>query len=74
MISDRDVWAAALAIVKRYGEDAMLEASMRAEQLQDEGDTAGAETWHRIAPNTATSKSRSLARRRGDTKTPIRRT
>jgi len=48
MISDRDVWAAALAIVKRYGEDAMLEASMRAEQLQDEGDTAGAETWHRI--------------------------
>jgi len=24
MISDRDVWAAALLIVKRYGDDAML--------------------------------------------------
>jgi hypothetical protein len=26
VISDRDVWAAALLIVKRYGDDAMLEA------------------------------------------------
>jgi triphosphoribosyl-dephospho-CoA synthetase len=48
MIPDRDVWAAALAIVKRYGDDAMLEASERADQLLDEGDMAGAETWHRI--------------------------
>jgi triphosphoribosyl-dephospho-CoA synthetase len=38
----------ALAIVKRYGDDAMLEASERADQLLDEGDLAGAETWHRI--------------------------
>jgi hypothetical protein len=48
MISDRDVWAAAPLIVKRYGDDAMLEASERADQLLDEGDMAGAETWHRI--------------------------
>jgi hypothetical protein len=41
-------WQAALLIVKRYGDDAMLEASMRADQLLDEGDLAGAETWHRI--------------------------
>jgi hypothetical protein len=33
MISDRDVWAAALAIVKRYKEDAMLEAAERADQM-----------------------------------------
>jgi hypothetical protein len=26
----------------------MLEAAERADQLLDEGDTAGAETWHRI--------------------------
>jgi triphosphoribosyl-dephospho-CoA synthetase len=45
MISDRDVWAAALLMVKRYGDDAMLEASERADQLLDKGD---AETWHRI--------------------------
>ena len=45
MISDRDIWAAALLIVKRYGEDAMLEATARADQLLDEGDLAGTETW-----------------------------
>jgi triphosphoribosyl-dephospho-CoA synthetase len=48
VISDRDVWQAALLIVKRYGDDAMLEASQRADQLLDKGDMIGAETWHRI--------------------------
>jgi hypothetical protein len=44
---DRDIWQAALAIAKRYGDDAMLEAAERADQLLEEGDMAGAETWHR---------------------------
>ena len=35
-------------MVKRYGDDAMLEAAQRADQMLDEGDMAGAETWHRI--------------------------
>jgi hypothetical protein len=48
MIPDRDVRAAALLMVKRYKEDAMLEAAKRADQLLDESDMAGAETWHRI--------------------------
>jgi hypothetical protein len=48
MISDLDVWQAALLITKRYGDDAMLEASKRADQMLDERDMAGAETWHRI--------------------------
>ena len=48
MISDRDVWQAAVLLVKRYGDDAMLEAAERADKLLDEGDMAGAETWHRI--------------------------
>jgi hypothetical protein len=39
---------AALLMVKCYGDDAMLEASMRADQLMEEGDMAGAEVWHRI--------------------------
>jgi hypothetical protein len=47
VIPDRDVWAAAVLIVKRYGDDAMLEAAERADQLLDEGDMAGAETWRR---------------------------
>ena len=38
MISDRDVWQAALLIVKRYGDDAILEAADRADQLLEEGD------------------------------------
>jgi hypothetical protein len=48
VIPDRDIWAAALLMVKRYGEDAMIEAAERADQLLDEGDIIGAETWHRI--------------------------
>jgi hypothetical protein len=48
MISDRDVWAAALLMVKRYGDEAMREAEARAEQFQKDGDIAGAEAWHRI--------------------------
>jgi hypothetical protein len=36
MIDDRDVWAAALLMVKRYGDDAMIEAAERADQLLDE--------------------------------------
>jgi hypothetical protein len=48
MIDDRDVWQAAVLIVKRYGDDAMFEAAQRADQLLDEGDMAGAETWHRM--------------------------
>lgn len=48
MISDRDIWRSALAMVKRYQDDAMREASFRADQLLDEDDMAGAETWHRI--------------------------
>jgi Family of unknown function (DUF6961) len=48
MISDRDVWAAALLMVKRYKADAMLEAAARADRLLEEGDPLGAATWHRI--------------------------
>jgi hypothetical protein len=36
VIPDRDVWAAALAIVKRYGDDAILEAAQRADQTQED--------------------------------------
>jgi hypothetical protein len=48
MILDRDVWAAVLLLVKRYGADAQLEAAARADQLQEDGDWQGAITWHRI--------------------------
>jgi hypothetical protein len=48
VISDREIWAAASVMVKRYRDDAVVEAAKRGKQLLDEGDMAGAETWHRI--------------------------
>jgi hypothetical protein len=48
MISDREIWAAASVMVKRYGAEAMLEAATRGKRLLEEGDSLGAETWHRI--------------------------
>ena len=36
------IWTAALAMMKRYGTDAMQEAAMRGDQLLDEEDIAGA--------------------------------
>jgi hypothetical protein len=47
VIPDLHIWAAALAIVRRYGDDSMFKAAQRADQL-DEGGMAGAETWRRI--------------------------
>jgi hypothetical protein len=48
MIFDRDLWAAALAMVKRYGNDAIIEAVARADQLVEDDDIASTVTWHRI--------------------------
>ena len=48
MISDRDVWQAALLLVKRNGADAQLEAAARADQLTEDDDWEGANAWHRI--------------------------
>jgi len=48
MIPDRYIRAAALAIVELCGDDAMVKAVRKVDQLLSEGDMAGAETWHRI--------------------------
>ena len=48
MLSDREIWAAASVVVKRYGADAALEATARADKLLEDGDLLGAATWHRI--------------------------
>jgi hypothetical protein len=41
-------WAAARAMVKLYGEDAVLEAAARADQLIEDGNPVAAANWHRI--------------------------
>jgi|SRR6185312_3121590 len=48
VISDEEIWRAALAMVKRYGADATLESAARADQLLEEGDSLAAANWHRI--------------------------
>ena len=48
MIPDPEIWRAALLMVKRYGDDAMIEAAARADELQEDGDYTGAADWQRI--------------------------
>ena len=48
MISDREIWQAAGAMVKRYGDDAAAEATKRANELLAEGDAEGCAIWRRI--------------------------
>ena len=45
MIADIDVWRCANIMMKRYGEDAALEAAQRADALLDKGDCR---MWQRI--------------------------
>jgi triphosphoribosyl-dephospho-CoA synthetase len=45
---DLDIWRAAQLMVKRYGEDAAIQAGMRADDLLAEGDVDGAATWRAI--------------------------
>ena len=48
MITEADIWRSALTMVKRYKDDAMQEAAMRADHLLEDGDWQAAITWHRI--------------------------
>ncbi len=48
MISDREIWQAAGAMVKRFGDDAASEAELRADALLVEGDADGYAIWRRI--------------------------
>ena len=46
MIDDRDVWHAAVLMVKRYGDDAMVGAAARADQLTEDKAPADGEAVH----------------------------
>lgn len=45
---ERDIWLTAHLMVKRFGADAELEASIRADQLLAAGDLDGKHAWLRI--------------------------
>jgi hypothetical protein len=48
MISEIDIWRAAVVMMKRYGDDAPIESGKRADELANAGDNAGAAIWRRI--------------------------
>ncbi len=48
MTSDLDIYRSANVLVKQHGEDAPIEADMRADAMLDAGDLDGYEVWKRI--------------------------
>ncbi len=48
MIPDLDIWRSAQALVKRHGQDAPIQAAMRADAMLDKGDLDGFSVWKRI--------------------------
>lgn len=48
MLSEFDIWRSAVAMLKRYGADAGIEAARRADYLQAKADLDGGANWVRI--------------------------
>ncbi len=48
MISDIDIYRSANLLVKHHGQDALIEAAMRADAMLDKGDLDGCAVWKRI--------------------------
>ncbi len=48
MITDLEIWRAANQLIQRYGEDAEIEAAMRADAMLEAGDIDGQRVWQRI--------------------------
>lgn len=48
MTEDIDIWRAVKLLVDRHGDDAPIQAAMRADQLLAEGDVDGQRIWKRI--------------------------
>ncbi len=47
-VSDLDIYRVANLLVKRHGQDAPIEAAMRADAMLDKGDLDGYGVWKRI--------------------------
>ncbi len=48
MTSDLDIYSSANLLVKQHGEDAPIEAAMRADAMLEAGDLDGYAVWKRI--------------------------
>jgi hypothetical protein len=47
-MDELDIYRSAKALIDQHGEDAVIHAAMRADELLDAGDLDGAATWRRI--------------------------
>ena len=48
MITDLEIFRAGNTLIKRYGEDAGVEAAMRVDAMLEDGDPEGLAVWKRI--------------------------
>jgi hypothetical protein len=48
MVSDTDIYRSANELVKQHGEDAPIEAAMKADEMLEAGDLDGKNVWVRI--------------------------
>ncbi len=48
MIPDLDIYRSANVLVKRHGQDAPIEAAMRADAMLDKGGLEGCAVWKRV--------------------------
>ena len=48
VIQEIDIWRVAVLMVKRYAVNAEANADRRADELETEGDRAGAVIWRRV--------------------------
>ncbi len=48
MTSDLDIYRSANELIEQHGEDAPIEAAMRADELATDGDMEGRAVWLRI--------------------------
>ncbi len=48
MISDLDIYRTANILVKQHGEDAPIQAAMRADTMLGKGDLEGCAVWKRV--------------------------
>ncbi len=48
MTSDLDIYRSAQVLIREHGEDAALEAAMRADAMLEKGDLEGLGVWKRI--------------------------
>ncbi len=48
MTSDLEIYRSAKLLIDRHGDNAVIHAAMRADQMLEQGDLDGLATWNRI--------------------------